>query len=66
LGTRGPEDIQIIVLGLPGHRRSRAASGPDAGERAFLAESRLVLKERQDTLIGMGDADLLNVIDYFF
>jgi hypothetical protein len=43
-GADGPEDVGPLVAGIAGCAGSGAAPGPDAGERALLANARFILK----------------------
>lgn len=57
----GPEDVEVVVLGLLDRRRARAGACPLAGERALLAEAGLVLEPRLDTFAGVLGLDRLDL-----
>lgn len=53
LWTRSTDDPEVFVFGLPHGGGARAAFGPHAGQRALLTEAALILKEGDDSLVGM-------------
>lgn len=46
----GAEDVGAVIPLVTLHRRTRAATGPDAGQRAFLSDARFVLEPEFDLL----------------
>lgn len=53
LWARRADDPQVFVFGLTHRSRPRAPFGPQASQRAFLAESAFILEEGDDLLVGM-------------
>ena len=51
LGTDGAEDVGPIVAAVARRPRARADAGPDAGQRAFLADPGLVLEPDLQRLV---------------
>jgi len=62
----GAEDIQIVILRLSDRPRARADSGPHAGDRAVLSETGFVLVVDQQTLVGVGRFELIQMLGHFF
>ena len=66
LRARRSDDPEVFVLGLPHHRRPRAALGSHASQRPLLAEAALILKEDDDSMVGVLGLDPCELFGNFF
>jgi hypothetical protein len=66
LRTDACEHVEVVVLRLSHSPRARASLGPDAGQRALLADAGFVLEPDLDTFLGMRLPDGLDLLDDVF